>query len=135
MALESVASTAVEHGYLLTIGRGAPWTIDPSPIIRGVLADLERGRHPSAIASAFHTALRDMVVLGCERIREETGLATVVLTGGVFMNKRLTESAHAALVDRRFHVLLPRLVPCNDGGLALGQAHVAACSLGEDLCA
>ena len=135
MALESVASTAVEHGYLLTIGRGAPWTIDPSPIIRGVLADLERGRHRSAIASAFHTALRDMVVLGCERIREETGLATVVLTGGVFMNKRLTESTHAALMDRRFHVLLPRLVPCNDGGLALGQAHVAACSLGEDLCA
>ena len=79
--------------------------------------------------------MRDMVVLGCERIREETGVATVVLTGGVFMNKRLTESANAALVARRFRVLLPRLVPCNDGGLALGQAYVAACALQEDPCA
>ena len=135
MALESVASTAIEHGYQLTIGRGAPWTIDPSPIIRGVVADLERGRHPSAVASAFHTALRDMVVLGCEQIREETGLEKVCLTGGVFMNKRLMEGTHAALVNRRFHVLLPRLAPCNDGGLALGQAHVAACAIEEDLCA
>ena len=135
MALEAIASSRVTSRYTVTLGGGASWTADPAGIIEGVVADLARGRDRSDIAAAFHGALRDLTVLGCERIREETGLETVVLSGGVFMNAMLAESALAALGARRFRVLLPRLVPCNDGGLSLGQAYVAACALQEDLCA
>ena len=60
----------------------------------------------------------------------------VALGGGVFANARLTSEAHTALLEHRFEVLIPRVVPCNDGGLALGQAYVAARALEEEeLCA
>ena len=135
MALEHAAASRMARGYAVTLSGGANWTADPATIIAGVVADIARGRDRSDIASAFHGTLRDLVVLGCERIREETGIETVVLSGGVFMNVLLAEGALAALVARRFRVLMPRLVPCNDGGLSLGQAYVAACALQEELCA
>ena len=135
MALESAAGSRVARAYPVTLGGGSRWTASAASIIDAVVADLARGRDRSEIAAAFHGALRDLVVLGCERIREETGVETVVLSGGVFMNAMLAEGALAALTARRFRVLLPRLVPCNDGGLSLGQAYVAACALQEDVCA
>ncbi len=135
MALEAAADSRVTHRYAVTLSGGDRWTADPAPIIEGVVADMVRGRARSEIAAAFHGALCELVVLGCERVREETGLGTVVLSGGVFVNPLLTGSTYQALIARRFRVLLPRLVPCNDGGLALGQAYVAACALEEDPCA
>ncbi len=134
MALEAIATENDACGYPLTLGAGAPWTVDAAEIIQGVLSDIRRGRSVPAIASAFHASVRDLVVLGAERIREDTGVTTVVLSGGVFMNKRLTEGTVRALEARRFRVLLPRAVPVNDGGLALGQAHVAACALEDESC-
>jgi hydrogenase maturation protein HypF len=53
-------------------------------------------------------------------------VSVVVLTGGVFQNALLSARAADALERRGFTVLLHRLVPCNDGGLALGQAYVAS---------
>lgn len=135
MALEAAAGTRLVRGYPVTLSDDTVWTAEPATILQGVLADLARGRDRMDIAAAFHAALRDLVVLGCERIRESTSLETVVLTGGVFVNRRLTESARDALASRRFRVLIPRLAPCNDGGLSLGQAYVAACALREDPCA
>ena len=135
MCLEAASGRTSARAYPVSLSGGARWTAEPARIIEAVVADLARGRDRAEIAAAFHGAVRDLIVLGCERIREETGLASVVLTGGVFMNARLTESAHEALVARRFRVLMPRLVPCNDGGLSLGQAYVAACALQEDPCA
>ena len=135
MALEGAAGNRVAPAYPVALGDGAHWTADPATIIEGVVADLARGRDRSDIAAAFHAALRDLVVLGCERIREDTGLETVVLSGGVFANALLAGSAHEMLATRGFRVLLPRQAPCNDGGLALGQAYVAACAVEEDPCA
>lgn len=134
MAVESIAGPP-GAGYPVTLTGGASWTADPASIIDGVVDDRARGRERSEVAAMFHGALRDLVVLGCERIREETGLTTVVLSGGVFVNRLLAEAAHAALIARRFHVFMPRRVPCNDGGLSLGQAYVAACALREEACA
>ena len=137
MALAEAAGSQLARRYAISLcgGGGACWTADSAPIIEGVVADMVHGVERSTIAAAFHGALCDLVVLGCNRVREETGLATVVLSGGVFVNPLLAESAHEALVARRFTVLLPRDVPCNDGGLALGQAYVAACALEEESCA
>ena len=87
------------------------------------------------MAGAFHVALSDLVVRGCERMRETANLDRVVLTGGVFMNAMLLELTATALSARHFEVFLPRLVPCNDGGLSLGQAYVAICALEDERCA
>ena len=134
MALEAAAGSRLGSRYGITLSGGASWTADPASVIEGVVADLARGRDRADIAANFHGALRDLIVMGCERIREELGVETVVLSGGVFVNALLTEGAHEMLVARRFHVLVPRQIPCNDGGLSLGQAYVAACALQEDLC-
>ena len=136
VALEAAAGSLAVSRYSVTFTGGATWTANPASIIEGVLSDLERGRSHAEVAAAFHGAVRDLVVLGCERIREDTGIEDVVLTGGVFMNALLLDSARQTLLQRRFRVFIPRLVPCNDGGLSLGQAYVAACALREnDSCA
>ena len=135
MRLQALSDTRLDAGYPVTLTGGSCWTVDPADIIDGVLRDLRRGRDRAAVAASFHASLRDLVVTGCERIREELDLRAVVLSGGVFMNALLAESICSALIARRFEVHMPRLVPCNDGGLALGQAWVAARALEEETCA
>ncbi|MEP7344117.1 MAG: carbamoyltransferase HypF [Gemmatimonadaceae bacterium] len=135
MALEAVADLRAARRYSFEFSGDDVWTADPSSIIRGMVDDRRRGLGVAEIAGAFHAALSDLVVRGSERVRHETGVETVVLTGGVFMNSMLLERAAEALANARFVVRIPRLVPCNDGGLSLGQAYVAACALEEDVCA
>ena len=62
----------------------------------------------------------------CRMIREKTGENNVALTGGVFANLLLTERCADLLKNEGFHVWLNSAVPCNDGGLALGQAYLGA---------
>jgi hydrogenase maturation protein HypF len=135
MALEAAADRIAPPRYRLSISSDATWTADPADLIRAVVEDQQNGIDVGVIAGAFHVALRDLVVDGCERVRETSGLDSVVLTGGVFMNARLLEMAAMELAIRNFRVLTPRLVPCNDGGLSLGQAWVAVCALEEEQCA
>jgi hydrogenase maturation protein HypF len=61
----------------------------------------------------------------CRRISAETGLKRVALSGGVFQNRLLLEKTGAALRSEGFEVLTHRQVPCNDGGISLGQVVVA----------
>ncbi len=135
MMLEAAADRHVTRGYPVELSGGDQWTADTRQIIAGIQDDRMRGRSVGEIAGAFHVALCELVMQGCERLRRDTGLATVVLTGGVFMNALLLERACAALAARRFRVLVPREVPCNDGGLSLGQAYVATRAIEEELCA
>ena len=101
-------------------------------LVREAAGDLRRGVPVAEIAGSFHRALGDVIVAGCERIRIETGVSVVALGGGVFVNALLLALSTAKLAECRFKVLVPREVPCNDGGLSLGQAYVAARALEED---
>ncbi len=76
---------------------------------------------PADRAGAVHSSLADGIVQVAERLRAETGSSLVGLTGGVFQNRRLTETALSGLTARGFEVLLPEQLPCNDGGLSYGQ--------------
>ena len=73
-------------------------------------------------AYAFHKALAGMVLAAARQAREETGRNAVALSGGVFQNTLLLRLCCRALERDGFTVLRHRLVPPNDGGLALGQA-------------
>jgi hydrogenase maturation protein HypF len=76
---------------------------------------------PAERAGAVHSSLANGIVQVAERLRAATGSSLVGLTGGVFQNRRLTETALSGLTARGFEVLLPEQLPCNDGGLSYGQ--------------
>ncbi len=100
--------------------------LDPGPVLTAIVDDLREAVATGVIAARFHTAVATMIVEAAERIRSRTGIATVGLSGGVFQNVTLTHAAAIALSEKGFSVLTHRLVPPNDGGLALGQAVIAA---------
>ena len=103
-----------------------PVVIDPGPVLAAVVDDVRDQVTRGVIAARFHTAVTAMIVEVAERIRTRTGITTVGLSGGVFQNVTLTQAANDALRRKGFAVLTHRLVPPNDGGLALGQAVIAA---------
>ena len=100
--------------------------LDPAPVLRSIVHDVGAGEAIGVIAARFHRSVAEAIVGTSERVRSRTGLTTVALSGGVFQNVTLTQITRAALIERNFEVLLHRLVPPNDGGLALGQAVIAA---------
>ncbi len=103
-----------------------PWRIDTRPMVRELVRELRRRDVTVAQLSArFHRTVIEMVRGTCETIRERTGIERVVLSGGVFQNELLLRGCHAALGGAGFAVHSHRLVPANDGGVALGQAAVA----------
>ena len=99
--------------------------VDFRPMFAAIGADLARGRGTADIARAFHLTIAKVILDLCGRIRGESGATRVVLSGGVFQNRILTEEAAHLLTDAGFDIYCHRLVPPNDGGLALGQAVIA----------
>lgn len=87
------------------------------------------GGNSNQLALHFHEGLAGMIVSACEKAREETGINTVALSGGVYQNKLLLDYSVTMLEERGFHVLRHHLLPPNDGGISLGQAVAAMRSL------
>lgn len=110
-------------------GVDAPLIVETRPLIAAASDDALGQASPAVIARRFHSTLVEMIAATCDRIRRQSGLETVALSGGVFLNALLTRETVAALSAHGFRVLRHRLVPPNDGGLSLGQIAIAAASL------
>ncbi len=110
---------------------GGGWVIETVPIIRGVVADVEAGRDADETSARFHATVAAMLRAAARRAREETKLERIALSGGCFANARLVRLLAAALEADGFEVYVHRDVPPGDGGVALGQAYVAAARLSE----
>ncbi len=106
-------------------GEDTALRIRGADLVRAVVADLEAGVGVSVIAARFHNSLAQAVVGACRSVREDSGLSTVALSGGVFQNVLLVRRALAALEAAGFRALCHSRVPPNDGGISLGQAAVA----------
>ncbi|MFH3480119.1 carbamoyltransferase HypF [Xanthobacter variabilis] len=129
MALEACARLEGEpYPFALTQenGAGGVQELDPSPLWRALVADRAAGRDTGAMAGAFHLGLGTAFADAAALRAEEKGVRAVALSGGVFQNALLMEIVTRRLADHGLRVLLPAAVPANDGGLALGQAAVAA---------
>ncbi len=103
--------------------------LDPRPAILALLADRAAGVSLAAVSARFHNGLAQATRQVCARLRAETGLTAVALSGGVWQNMLLLRRTVAALTADGFAVYVHRRVPANDGGIALGQALVAAVRL------
>jgi hydrogenase maturation protein HypF len=108
----------------------APAYIEPRPMWQALLDDLQQGTPTGLIAARFHKGLARVIVRMIEVLSQpENGrpaVNTVALSGGVFQNRILLEQVVMRLENSGFRVLTHRQVAANDGGLALGQAVVAA---------
>lgn len=83
------------------------------------------GGSQDQLAWEFHRILANGIVKACEILRDETGLKTVALSGGVFQNRLLLRMCKEDLESKAFDVLIHSMIPPNDGGICLGQAAVA----------
>nr|MCH9734938.1 Sua5/YciO/YrdC/YwlC family protein [Actinomycetes bacterium] len=125
--LEHVARTAKSRLVIdFDISDGI---INPVPVIAGLIDGMQSGIASADLAAAFHDAVVRATVRAAADAADAAAISTVGLSGGVFANRRLLDGIVVGLRGRGLEVLTHRVVPCNDGGLALGQAAVAAARL------
>ena len=94
-------------------------------LFEALLAERRGGTAVEEMAYRFHVTVAEMMGTMCERIAQETGLRTVALSGGCFQNRLLLALVVPRLQEAGLRVLVHRQVPCNDGGISLGQAVIA----------
>ena len=124
--LELAASGPVSRGYPFRLRpEGEGWVVETSQIVGGVVEAMLAEKPTATISSRFHRTMADVVVAGCERIREAGGVSAVVLSGGTFQNLLLVGQVVELLAGKGFVIYRHRRVPTNDGGLSLGQAVLA----------
>jgi hydrogenase maturation protein HypF len=99
--------------------------VDFSALFPAILHEREAGASPAAAARRFHATVARASVEVCSRIARDSGHERVVLSGGVFQNRLLSEMIYTGLVDQGLQVFTHRLTPPNDGCIALGQAAIA----------
>lgn len=125
--LETLADADERGAYPFAIQAASGTTvIDPAPMWRALLVDQAP---PAAKAARFHNGLAVAIGDMVGRLQRTTGIDIVALSGGVFHNKRLLEQVIEQLAPLGLRILTHSLVPAGDGGLALGQAAVAAARL------
>jgi hydrogenase maturation protein HypF len=124
--LEMIAERGNTARYPFEIERGPLWQVDFRPMIAQIAREAAEGTPRPAISAKFHNTVAEAIVETCRRIRGETKLARVCLSGGTFQNMRLLGLTVAGLRGTGFEVFLHAKVPPNDGGIALGQAAIAA---------
>ena len=138
MKLESLASAGAyvegEPDYFV-IHREKPLRMDFSPLIRDLVQRMDRGTAAADLAALFHRQFDAAWAAMAELAAVDTRLSKVVLSGGVFCNEILTKGLTRRLRQRGLEVFRHRRVPPNDGGIALGQAAVAAARMGGSPCA
>ncbi len=124
--LEAAAAAHARGAYELPLVGGALPTLDARETVRAVVHDLEAGTPVATIAARFHAAVADATVRTCLATADRHRLDTVVLSGGVFQNRRLLAGVAAGLDAGGLRVLTPAKLPPNDGGISYGQAAIAA---------
>ena len=125
-ALAERGAADAGEGYFIDVSEGSPCIIGWGSLWRALLEDLARGTAREVIAARFHNGLASgLARLGIALARRH-GFKRAVLSGGVFQNRMLLQGAAKALRDGGLEVSAPRRVPANDGGIALGQAVIAA---------
>jgi hydrogenase maturation protein HypF len=102
-----------------------PVVIKLKEFVSAVVNDAQNRVSPDVISARFHRTMAEIILETCRLISRQSGLKTVALSGGVFQNRLLFNLALDILEKEGFRVLSHQMVPCNDGGISLGQAVIA----------
>jgi hydrogenase maturation protein HypF len=125
--LEAACDPHERGAYPLPVAPG--FVLDARETIRAVARDAAAGVATGVIAARFHRALADALARACVEIAARQGIEVVVLSGGVLQNVNLLVGASTRLEAAGLRVLVPELLPPNDGGISFGQATVAAAAM------
>ena len=124
--LEQLADPGETGAYPAGLDTGSPFRVRGGDLVQAVVDDLAVGTPREIVAARFHHGVAALIEAGCLLLRDRHGLGTAALSGGVFQNLLLLRATVSRLEARGFRVLVHSRVPCNDGGISLGQAVVAA---------
>jgi len=122
MRLESLVSQNVEECYDFEINK----TISFKNLFKELVMDIKEGISKSIISAKFHNTIIYVIFETVTKMRKETGIEKVALSGGTFQNKYILERIKPLLLNEKFKVYTQTGIPCNDGGVALGQLAIAA---------
>lgn len=130
--LEQALACTADGAYAMRIiMEEGEYLLDWREMLEQILADIRKRVDKSIIAARFHRSIINVSQDICLRLREESGINTVVLSGGCWQNIFLLNNTLQGLKQHGFAVLLNSLIPLNDGGIAYGQAAVAAAKIAK----
>ncbi len=124
MAAEKGARACRNYPYRIN-EKNRVFVVDCVPVIKAIVRDIKKGVLKTTIAAKFHHTLAGIVCRICKELRLKKGTNKVALSGGVFQNRLLLEGVEKRLRMDGFTVYRHSKVPCNDGGISLGQAVIA----------
>ena len=128
MALEAAIAGGIDDCYESPIAPDGDGMMifDYLPMVEAIIADRANGTEAAIIAAKFHNTIAAAFACWAKMAAEKFGLDTVAISGGVFCNRYLANRLISILKRDGFSVLFNRDFPANDGGIALGQAAIAA---------
>ena len=122
MRLESIIDENVNEEYNYHIDE----VISLTGTIREIVGDIQSGKPAPVIAAKFHNTIISVIFAAVLKIAQKKNISKVVLSGGSFQNRYMSGEIENLLKNNDFQVFTHTKVPCNDGGLALGQLVIAA---------
>jgi hydrogenase maturation protein HypF len=125
IALESMVIDGMHEDYPVDISFRDPIEIDFSIAILKIIGDMERRTDKRLIATKFHNTVASSIIFVVLKLSLINNINKVVLSGGVFQNSYLLGKVIWGLRAEGLSVYVNEIVPCNDGGISLGQAYIA----------
>ena len=129
--LESIADERETGHYPFGINANegghcsVPFIIQWQPVIKKIIEDMHHNTASPIISARFHNSIVEIVLQVCTMLRNSKGINDVVLSGGVFQNNFLLSRLVKKLKLQGFTLYSHKKIPCNDGGISLGQAVIA----------
>jgi hydrogenase maturation protein HypF len=122
MRLESIIKKGIHEKY--SVEKRSTILFDN--MFREIIEDIQHGTDGGIISAKFHNTIISVIFDCLKDIRDQEGIRTVVLSGGVFQNKYLLTGVETILGKNGFRFFSHSAIPSNDGGIALGQLVIAA---------
>lgn len=124
--LENICTLGERGSYEFDIDViNGKYIINTDKILIGIIKELKDKISKRVISMSFHNTIIKFTVDLCVKISEDYGIKKVALSGGVFQNKILLEGIYNSLKKKGFIVYINRKIPCNDGGISVGQLVIA----------
>ena len=125
MALESFTREGIQDEYPFELREQKGYTIVHfGTTFKAILRDMGESAGTDMIATRFHNSVISAIRKTVGKISGQSGITRVALSGGTFQNRYILNKTLQTLSSDGMQVYINLNVPCNDGGISLGQAYL-----------